>query len=118
MLIRIISLVVLFISSTTYGVSYSQSNDFIIPKKKPSIFKKIDEKKNNTTLILPSNKPIIDIKDKASISSFTMPVKKPINDQTLKEKAIIKKSPAKDNSLLVNITNQGKFIYPEKKPSN
>ena len=118
MLIRIISLVVLFISSTTYGVSYSQSNDFIIPKKKPSIFKKIDEKKNNTTLILPSNKPIIDIKDKASISSFTMPVKKPINDQTLKEKAIIKKSPAKDNSLLVNIANQGKFIYPEKKPSS
>ena len=35
--IRIISLVILFISSSVYEISYAQNNDFIIPKKKPSM---------------------------------------------------------------------------------
>ena len=43
--IRIISLVILFISLSVYEISYAQSNDFIIPKNNPSIFKKVDEKK-------------------------------------------------------------------------
>ena len=100
--IRIISLVILFINLSVYEISYAQSNDFIIPKKKPSIFKKIDEKKNNTKLILPSNKPIIDSKPKTSTNYFTMPAKKPIKEQVKKEESIVKNIPIKENNVEVN----------------
>ena len=99
--IRIISLVILFISLSVYEISYAQSNDFIIPKNKPSIFKKVDEIKNNTKLILPSDKPIINSKPKKSTSYFTMPAKKPIKDQVKKEETIVKKNPIKEKESFV-----------------
>ena len=116
--IRIISLVILFINLSVYEISYAQSNDFIIPKKKPSIFKKIDEKKNNTKLILPSNKPIIDSKPKTSTNYFTMPAKKPIKEQVKKEESVVKNIPIKENNVEVNKISLEKFIYPKKKPSS
>ena len=98
--IRIISLVILFISLSVCEISYAQSNDFIIPKNKPSIFKKVDEIKNNTKLILPSDKPIINSKPKKSTNYFTMPAKKPIKGQVKKEESVVAPSHlSRDNHL-------------------
>ena len=116
--IRIISLVILFISLSVYEISYAQNNDFIIPKKKPSIFQKIDNKKNNTKLILPSNKPAIDSKPKVLVDYFTLPVKKPLKKKVIKEESVVKKSVIKESNVEVNKISLERFIYPKKKPSS
>ena len=65
MLIRLISLVILFITLQNSAVISVESNDFIYPKNKPSVFKKnINKLKSTTDFLekkqfkLPKNKPI------------------------------------------------------------
>ena len=62
MLIRIISLVIL-LNIINVKLLYSvENNEFIYPKDKPSIFKKnILKKKDSSNIITPIKKPIIDI---------------------------------------------------------
>ena len=56
MLIRLISLVFLFSGLNFHAIIYAENNDFIYPKNKPSIFKKLPPK---PSIITPSKKPEI-----------------------------------------------------------
>ena len=77
---KLISLALLIIFLTT-GYSYSE-NQFIFPKKKPSVFKKIEKiKKPETSITLPQRKPITQVENN----------KIDKNDKLIKKKEEIKK---------------------------
>ena len=58
MLIRLISLVILFIFLSK-NIVYSEGINFVLPKAKPSIFKKIEKTNiSEKKLLIPQNKPI------------------------------------------------------------
>ena len=58
MLIRLISLVILFIFLGK-NIVYSEGIDFVLPKAKPSIFKKIEKTNiSEKKLLIPQDKPI------------------------------------------------------------
>ena len=104
---KLISLVLLIFFLTT-GYSYSE-DQFLFPKKKPSVFKKIDTKINTENLSnLPKKKPIIqsESQDNDRLKEKKVGSKK---NETVEKKSIIKKA---DN------LNQKKnvFLLPEKKP--
>ena len=94
--IKIISLVIfVFFSLFSHVLS---AEDFILPKNKPSIFKKLEKNVLDKNVVLPSKKP--------SIS----------NNSKKEEKKIVKKED-KDKVLESNKTNnQLAFILPQKKP--
>ena len=105
MINKLISLVILTLF-LLIGYSYSD-NQFIYPKKKPSIFKE----KNNTINQqvqnnLPQRKPII--------QSDKSPQKKVIEREKIKEKKDTQKS--EDTKKIEEKTKMG-FIFPQKKPS-
>ena len=105
MINKLISLVILTLF-LLIGYSYSD-NQFIYPKKKPSIFKE----KNNTINQqvqnnLPQRKPII--------QSDKNPQKKVIEREKIKEKKDTQKS--EDTKKIEEKTKMG-FIFPQKKPS-
>ena len=107
MLIRLISLVILF-NLLYSGNSFSvDKKAFLYPKDKPSIFKNSILKK----------KPSI----KTTEKNFTYPKNKPSNEQKtvekiIKEKTIIKKDEKiKQIVKKHNITNVNSFLYPKKK---
>jgi len=120
MLIRIISLVILFITLNFWGLSYAQSDSFIYPKKKPPIFKKIERKKNESNIILPSNKPVVSEKKvEKKTHSFTFPKKKPVEKINLTEVTSVKKTPKiKKEKVLETKVTESKFILPKKKPAS
>ena len=62
MLIRLISLV-LFLLFSIFTQSIF-SNEIILPKEKPSVFKKIERNINKNTQIVPSKKPLITEKNR------------------------------------------------------
>ena len=105
MINKLISLVILTLFLL---IRYSYSdNQFIYPKKKPSIFKE----KNNTINQqvqnnLPQRKPII--------QSDKSPQKKVIEREKIKEKKDTQKS--EDTKKIEEKTKMG-FIFPQKKPS-
>ena len=103
MLIRIISLVILF-NVINSGLLYSAENaDFIYPKKKPSIFKKVLLKKKQLDLIIrPVQKPDTKIK-KIEENKVVEIVKK-------EKKIKIKKK----ESTTIKTVNA--FLFPKKKP--
>ena len=117
MLIRIISLVVLFGAISISSVVNTEDVYFIYPQKKPSVFKKINKK------ILPikkpkSNKNTVEIK-----KSFTLPKDKPIKKEkkiATQKTQIIKKEIEKfeKKEILVKNVVDSKFIYPKKKPKS
>ena len=79
------------------GYSYSEEQ-FLFPKEKPSIFKKIEKSPNKTfSSNLPQKKPLTD-QDKVQE-----------NEVSVKEKKEVKK--------FESIKNKSSFIFPEKKPS-
>ena len=94
--IKIISLVIfVFFSLFSHVLS---AEDFILPKNKPSIFKKLEKNVLDKNVVLPSKKP--------SIS----------NNVKKEEKEIVKKED-KNKVLESNkINNQLAFILPQKKP--
>ena len=104
---KLISLVIItFILLTSH--SYSDS-EFLFPKKKPSIFKKIEKKiGQNYSKNLPQKKPIIQ-------------PDKPQEKITLKEETLDKKKEAKENIItkkkLKIVKQKSDFILPRKKPS-
>ena len=58
MLIRLISLAILLLLIDTNHISLADEN-FILPKDKPSVFKKIEKPRASSKDLLPQSKPII-----------------------------------------------------------
>ena len=58
MLIRLISLAILLLLINTNYISLADEN-FILPKDKPSVFKKIEKPRAPSKDLLPQSKPII-----------------------------------------------------------
>ena len=112
MLIRIISLVVLFVAISIPTFINAENTEFIYPKKKPSVFKKINKK------ILPIKRPVIKEKITKLNNDFLLPKDKPakqVNKNIVKKKEI--KKVEKKEPLTKNIIDN-KFIYPKKKPKS
>ena len=59
---HLISLVIFFIFFVFSNVL--SENNFILPKNKPSVFKKIERNLKQTDIITPSKKPVIEVKKK------------------------------------------------------
>ena len=94
--IKIISLVIfVFFSLFSHVLS---AEDFILPKNKPSIFKKLEKNVLDKNVVLPSKKP--------SIS----------NNSKKEEKKIVKKEDKVKVLESNKINNQLAFILPQKKP--
>jgi soluble lytic murein transglycosylase len=110
MLIRIISLVFLFVATGVSTAIHAEDAYFVYPKKKPSVFKKINKK------ILPLTKPKANKKPIKINKDFVLPKDKPVKE---KEKIIVEKTKKieKKQTLTKNI-NINKFIYPQKKPKS
>ena len=104
MLNRLISLVIL-LSFLNINIVYSETN-FLLPQKKPSIFKKTQEEiKTNISKNLPVPKPRPEKKDQTKPKNLEKVIdKKP--DKTIQ----IKKEKEKDKTIISS------FIYPKKKP--
>ena len=120
MLIRIISLVVLFVAISIPTFINAENAQFIYPKKKPSVFKKINKK------ILPIKRPVIKEKITKLNNDILLPKNKPtkqVNKNIIKKKEIKKvekkeiKKVEKKEPLTKNIIDK-KFIYPKKTPKS
>ena len=99
MLIRLISLVILFILSGKTFVFTTENTNFIYPKDKPSIFKKkVDSDISKKNQLLPRTKPQ-SIKEKPPTAS--------VKEKEEKKKEIEKKK----------IVKRFDFLYPKKKPA-
>ena len=101
---KLISLVVIMLI-LLIGHSYSD-NQFLFPKEKPSIFKKINKNEGQSfSSSLPKKKPLSDIK----IDQKNEVIQKKLEDLKQKEKEKVKK---------VEVRKQiSSFIFPQKKPS-
>ena len=104
MLNRLISLVIL-LSFLNINIVYSETN-FLLPQKKPSIFKKTQEEiKTNISKNLPVPKPRPEKKDQTKPKNLEKIIdKKP--DKSIQ----IKEEKEKDKTIISS------FIYPKKKP--
>jgi len=108
MLIRIISLVVLFVAISVSTIINADDGNFIYPKKKPSVFKIINKK------VLPVKKPI----KKKTVridKQFILPKDRPKKADKIIDKEsenLEKKLPSK------KVIVDNKFIYPKKKPKS
>ena len=100
MLYRLISLVFLFLIYQFINVYGQNVNNFLLPKEKPSIFKKLDAKKNNSK-ILPKDKPI---KSKNEIKDNKLV------EGAQKKKEIVRKKEIKKINVIAT------FILPKSKP--
>ena len=119
MLIRLISLVILFIFINVYHISLADINSFLYPKKKPfvSLNKSEVKNENDVKILLPSSKPLKKEKLNVQKKIFVLPQEKPTirkkvveNDIEKIQKKVIKKEEI-TNQIVVN-----KFLYPKKKP--
>ena len=115
MLIRIISLVILFVISKVTLVSTMENNDFIYPKNKPSIFKKNITKNK----VIPQKKPGSNSNATGDIKPFISPKEKPIQTSKIKkvESKTTKKTDINKIEKKLASTNKNIFILPKKKPS-
>ena len=104
---KLISLVII-IFILSFGYSYSDDR-FLLPKEKPSIFKKIKKDQGqNLSSNLPQKKPLINEKEES---------KKPEINQNEDQK---KQKIVKEEKELKNVEvakKKSSFIYPQKKPS-
>ena len=92
MLIRLISLAILLLLIDTNHISLADEN-FILPKDKPSVFKKIEKPRTSSKDLLPQSKPII----KTETTQKKVEVKEKVKVKTKKEKKIVKKIEKKIN---------------------
>jgi soluble lytic murein transglycosylase len=112
MLNRLISLVLLLLFANTYTL-YGNEN-LILPKNKPSVFKKINKKS--------IQKKQIDSQKKISRDNITLPESKP--SQKTEKKEVLKnptdpnKTQPIDIKETVKIIKQTNFILPQKKPAS
>ena len=102
MLIRLISLAILLLFIDTNQISLADEN-FILPKDKPSVFKKIEKPRATNKDLLPESKPIIKTESIKKKEESKEKVKLKV-----KEEKIVKKVEKK-------ITNNS-FLLPQKKP--
>ena len=103
MLKRLISLVILLSLIINFEIS-SEETRFLLPKNKPSVFKKIDNIKKNTGVITPSKKPEI-FEKKTTIKKVAKE----------KEKTIVKDNVKKKQLKTKQIST---FLVPKKKPKS
>ena len=103
MLKRLISLVILSSLIINFEIS-SEETRFLLPKNKPSVFKKIDNIKKNTGVITPSKKPEI-FEKKTTIKKVAKE----------KEKTIVKDNVKKKQLKTKQIST---FLVPKKKPKS
>ncbi len=99
--IRLISLAILLAFFRVEFV-YSDENNFLLPKNKPSVFKEIKDIKKPVSII-PARKPKSQSEKSQKVSSEE--IKK-------KEKSIVQKPKIDNNKIL----KQNVFIYPKRKP--
>ena len=105
---NLISLALLVFFLTT-GYSYSEEQ-FLFPKKKPSVFKKIEKSVSSVNLKkLPQRKPIIKLEDKKDISIKIE--NKDRNKIEIKKKESVLTAGVKD------INNKTVLLLPQKKPA-
>ena len=114
MLIRIISLVILLNIVNINLILSVENNEFIYPKEKPSIFKKnLLKKKDTNNIVIPAKKPIINSSKNKKITNSVLIKEKSVLEKNIKlenkkkTNDIVKKEPKK------NSTN---YILPKKKP--
>ena len=100
MLKRLISLVVLLSLIINFDIR-SEEARFLLPKNKPSVFKKIDNIKKNTGVITPSKKPEI-FEKKTTIEKVAKE----------KEKKIVKDNVIKKQLKTKQVST---FLVPKKK---
>ena len=103
MLKRLISLVILLSLIINFEIS-SEETRFLLPKNKPSVFKKIDNIKKNTGVITPSKKPEI-FEKKTTIEKVAKE----------KEKKIVKDNVIKKQLKTKQVST---FLVPKKKPKS
>ena len=103
MLKRLISLVILSSLIINFEIS-SEETRFLLPKNKPSVFKKIDNIKKNTGVITPSKKPEI-FEKKSTIEKVAKE----------KEKTIVKDNVIKKQLKTKQVST---FLVPKKKPKS
>ena len=103
MLIRLISLAILLLLIDTNHISLADEN-FILPKDKPSVFKKIEKPRAPSKDLLPQSKPII----KTEATQKKEEVKEKVKVKTKEEEKIVKKVEKK--------INVDAFVLPQKKP--
>ena len=84
--IRLISLV-LFLLFSIFTQSIF-SNEIILPKEKPSVFKKIERNINKNTQILPSKKPVITEKKQVEKKKIDKKIEKKTNIELTDKKII------------------------------
>tara|TARA_A100001011_G_scaffold206701_1_gene214869 strand:- start:33 stop:2288 length:2256 start_codon:yes stop_codon:yes gene_type:complete len=104
MLIRLISLAILLLILNVNHIGLANEK-FILPKDKPSVFKKIEKSKTEVRNPLPQSKPSIKTKEKLEVK-----------DQKINEKNVLKK---KDEKQIIKAEKELKtlsFILPQKKP--
>ena len=99
---KLISLVIIMLI-LSIGRSYSD-NQFLFPKEKPSIFKKIIKNEDqNYSSNLPQKKPIINLKENPKKEEIQK------NELDIKEKKEVKR--------VEPIKKKSSFVFPQKKPS-
>ena len=103
MLIRLISLAILLLLIDTNHISLADEN-FILPKDKPSVFKKIEKPITTSKDLLPQSKPII----KTETNQKKEEAKEKVKIEVKKEEKVVKKVEKK-------ITTDT-FVFPQKKP--
>ncbi len=103
MLIRLISLAILLLLIDTNYISLADEN-FILPKDKPSVFKKIEKPRAATKDLLPQSKPVI----KTETTQKKEEVKDKVKVKKKEEEKILKKVEKK--------INVDAFVLPQKKP--
>ncbi len=104
MLIRLISLAILLLLIDVNHISLADDK-FILPKDKPSVFKKI-EKKTEAKDVIPQTKPVIKTMENLEKKAKTEEKEKNIDNKKELKTKIVKKKETKFDG----------FIIPQKKP--
>ena len=102
MLIRLISLAILLLLIDVNRIALTDDK-FILPKDKPSVFKKVEKNKSGMEDLIPQSKPIIKVKENKVVK------------EKIKEKQIIKNVEKKKIEVKNEVKIKG-FIIPQKKP--
>ena len=102
MLIRLISLAILLLLIDVNHIGLAEDK-FVLPKDKPSVFKKIEKNKTSTKKLIPQNKPTIKTTENVAFK------------ENNKEKQVTKVKEKKklEDKKIVKIES---FIVPQKKP--
>ena len=102
MLIRLISLAILLLLIDVNHIGLADGK-FILPKDKPSVFKKIEKNKTEIKELVPQNKPNIKTKEKVLVK------------KDIKKKQITEKEEKKKIEVRKEVEIEG-FVIPQKKP--